>query len=190
MGISFRRGTNADIRCCSFVPLNLAGETPWLETSTIKQLNITKTPPNPTAPQLNIMRKVTTPRAKNTQRVPSNIRKMLANIASRLTRRANSRNKSRGPMQIGSSSFSRTAAMRSILRAAPNRTIDVYHHDRGSDPHGVKNGCFGSEAPAIVDGSRQRVAFVPLASLCHPFPSPLTVRPFQQRARGLDEYIF
>ena len=84
---------------------NLAGETQWLEKSTIKQLNITKTPPNPTAPRPSIMRKATTPRAKSTQQTPSNIPKMLANIANRLTLRANSKNKSRGPMQIGPFSF-------------------------------------------------------------------------------------
>ena len=67
----------------------------------LKQLNITKTLPNPTAPQPNIMEKAITPRAKNTQQMPSNIPKMPANIVGRLTPRANSRSKSRGPMQIG-----------------------------------------------------------------------------------------
>jgi hypothetical protein len=73
--------------------------------STIKQLNITKTPPNPTVRRPNIMRKATTPRAKNTQQMPNSIPKLLANTVIRLTLRANSKNKSRGPIQIGPFSF-------------------------------------------------------------------------------------
>jgi cell fate regulator YaaT (PSP1 superfamily) len=69
----------------------LTGEIQWLETSTIKQRSITRTPPNPIAPQPNITAKATTQRAKSIQQTPSNIRRMLANTANKRIPRVSSK---------------------------------------------------------------------------------------------------
>src|ERR1700728_1253320 len=59
------------------------GEIQWLETSTIRQRSITRTPQNPIVRQPNIMAKATTQRAKSIQQTPSSIRRMPANTANK-----------------------------------------------------------------------------------------------------------
>ena len=79
----------------------LTGEIQWLETSTIKQRSITRTPPNPIAPQPNIMAKAITQRAKSIQQTPSNIRRMLANTANKRMPRVGSKSENRGRICVG-----------------------------------------------------------------------------------------
>ena len=80
-----------------WAPLTPTGGIQWLATNTIKQPNTMKMLPSPTALPRNITARAITQRAKSTQAVPSNTLKTLANIASRLTPRASSRSRLRGP---------------------------------------------------------------------------------------------
>jgi hypothetical protein len=77
------------------------GEIRWLETNTIKLLNIMRMPPNLIVRQPNTMAKATTQKAKNTQPTPSNILRMLANTASKRTPKASSKSSYKGPAQVG-----------------------------------------------------------------------------------------
>lgn len=90
------RGTKRSHQRLDWVTRNTSRRK-WPKKSIRKQPNITRTLPNLTAPQPNIMERATTQRAKNTQQTPSNIPKMLANTVSRLTLRANNRNKVERP---------------------------------------------------------------------------------------------
>ena len=76
-------------------------EAKWLETSTIRQQNITRMLPNPTALLPKIMAKATMQRAKNIHPTPSNTPRMLDSPASKPTTRANSKSKLLGPTQVG-----------------------------------------------------------------------------------------
>ena len=78
-------------------PLIPTGGIQWLATNTIKQPNTMKMLPSRTALPRNITARAITQRAKSTQAVLSNTLKTLANIASRLTPRASSRSRLRGP---------------------------------------------------------------------------------------------
>jgi hypothetical protein len=76
-------------------------EAKWLETSTIRQQNITRMLPNPTALLPKIMAKATMQRAKNIHPTPSNTPRMLDSPASKPTTRANSKSKLLGPTRVG-----------------------------------------------------------------------------------------
>jgi len=92
---------------CHPITQILTGEIQWLKTSTTKQLNITRMPPNPIALRPNIMPRATTRRGKNIQPAPSNIPRMLANTANKRTPRVSNRSKQKGPTLVGPSTFSR-----------------------------------------------------------------------------------
>jgi hypothetical protein len=76
--------------------LTFSGGIRWLETSTIKQLNIMKMLPSPTAPLRSIMARGIMQKPKSTQAALNNTLKTPANIASRLTPRASSKSKAKG----------------------------------------------------------------------------------------------
>jgi hypothetical protein len=79
---------------CHWFTASSIGGTQWLETSTIRQRNITRMLPNPTALLRNNMAKATMQRARNIHLTPSNTHRMLDSPASKPTTRANSKSKS------------------------------------------------------------------------------------------------
>ena len=98
----FRRNIRGFIRL-PLVQSNINRRIQWLETSTIRQPNITRMLPNHTALLPTIMAKATMQKARNILLTPSNTPRMLDSPASKPTTKANSKSNPSGPTKVGPS---------------------------------------------------------------------------------------